>query len=117
LLPADGAVFAQINDIITLQWASVGNLRENEAYAVSIEDLTEGQGRRIVEYVSDTKYIVPASFRAGDGIPHIYRWWVVTVRQAGTDEEGNTVWEPAGAISTSRVFTWLSQSEAVTPAP
>ncbi len=117
LLPADGAVFAQINEIITLQWASVGNLRENEAYAVSVEDLTEGQGRKIVEYVSDTKYIVPASFRTGDSIPHIYRWWVLTVRQAGTDEEGNTVWEPAGAISTSRVFTWLSQSAAVTPAP
>lgn len=117
LLPADGSVFSQVNDIITLQWASVGTLRENESYAVSVEDLTEGQGRKIVEYVSDTKYIVPASFRAADGIPHIYRWWVVTVRQAGTDEEGNIIWEPAGAVSSSRVFTWLSQSGAVTPAP
>lgn len=117
LLPADGSVFTKINETITLQWASVGSLRENEAYAVSIEDLTEGQGRKIVEYITETKFIVPITFRASDGIPHIYRWWVVAVRQAGTDEDGNIIWEPAGAVSASRVFTWLSQSAAVTQAP
>jgi LysM repeat protein len=117
LLPADGAVFAQIDEVITLQWASVGTLRENESYAVTVEDLTEGQGRKLVEYVTDTKFIVPASFRANDSVPHIYRWWVVAVRQAGTDEDGNPVWEPAGAISAARVFTWLSLVSTGTQTP
>src|SRR4029453_13901125 len=38
LLPADGAAFTLANDVVTLQWASIGNLRENEAYQVTIED-------------------------------------------------------------------------------
>jgi len=37
LLPPDGAPFDTANSIITLQWASVGTLRENEAYAVTVE--------------------------------------------------------------------------------
>ena len=106
-----------IDEVITLQWASVGILRENESYAVTVEDITEGQGRKLIEYVSDTKFIVPRSFRANDSVPHIYRWWVVAVRQAGTDEDGNPVWEPAGAISAARVFTWLSLVSTGTQTP
>ncbi len=59
LLPADGAAFTLANDVVTLQWASIGTLRENEAYQVTVEDVTSGQGRRITEYVTDTKFIVP----------------------------------------------------------
>src|SRR3970040_1381363 len=77
LLPADGAIFTAANDSITLQWAAVGTLRQNEAYAVTVEDITEGKGRKLLEYVSDTKLIVPASFRPTDSIPHILKCYVV----------------------------------------
>lgn len=117
LLPADGAPFNLSNSIVTLQWASVGALRSNEAYAVSLEDITEGQGRRLVEYVTDTKFIVPASFLPNDGLPHVIRWFVVPVRQTGTDEDGNPIWEPAGAPSVTRVFTWTGVMPAITPTP
>ena len=36
LLPADGASFISVSDTITLQWAAVGALETNEAYAVTI---------------------------------------------------------------------------------
>lgn len=121
LLPADGAPFVSANDIITLQWASVGTLRENEAYAVTIEDITGGEGRRLVEYVTDTKLIVAADFRPTDDLPHAMRWSVVTVREIGTDKEGNAIWEPAGAPSASRVFVWVGSGGAIpaeaTPTP
>jgi len=117
LLPADGAPFDMNHAIITLQWAAVGVLRENEAYAVTIEDITQGEGRRDIATVSDTKYIVPASFLPNDRVPHVLRWWVVPVRQIGTDDEGNPIWDPAGAVSNPRVFTWLSAGLAVTPTP
>jgi LysM repeat protein len=116
LLPADGAAFTLGDQAVTVQWASVGALRENEAYAVTVEDVTEGQGRKLVEYVTDTKFIVPDSFRASDNLPHVYRWWVATVRQAGTDDDGNPIWESAGVVSASRVFTWLG-TLAATPTP
>jgi LysM repeat protein len=118
LLPPDGAPFDSANSIITLQWASVGTLRENEAYAVTVEDLTEGEGRRQLDYVVETKYIVPDTFLPNDGTPHVMRWWVVPVRQIGTDDEGNPIWDPAGAVSSARVFTWTSRGgPVVTPTP
>lgn len=106
LLPPDGAPFTLADDAIILQWASVGTLRENEVYAVTVVDVTEGQDRKIVEYVPDTKFIVPNYFRPQDTTPHVFRWWVLTARQGGTDADGNPIWEPAGASSSQRTFTW-----------
>jgi len=117
LLPPDGAPFGLNNTAITLQWAAVGSLRENEAYAVTLEDVTQEEGRKLVEYVRDTKFNVPVSFLPNDGVPHVIRWWVVPVRQIGTDDDGNPIWDPAGAVSNPRVFTWLSTGLATTPTP
>jgi hypothetical protein len=116
LLPANGAPFTLSDDTITLQWASVGTLRENERYQVTIEDVTEGQGRKLEEYVNDTKLIIPATFRPNTGTPHVFYWWVTTVRQTGTDREGDPIWEPAGAASEKRTFTW-SGIASITPTP
>lgn len=46
LLPADGAAFTLANDVVTLQWASVGVLRDGEAYQITVEDVTSDQTRR-----------------------------------------------------------------------
>lgn len=117
LLPPDGSPFNLADELITLQWASVGTLRENEAYAVSVEDITEGQGRKFVDYVTDTKFIVPNTFLVNDSIPHVIRWWVMAVRQSGTDDDGNPIWETAGTVSAFRVFTWLGVPVVSTPNP
>jgi len=106
LLPADGAAFTLANDVVTLQWASIGTLRDNEAYQVTIEDVTSGQ-LRLTEYVTDTKFIIPTSFRPNDNLAHLIRWWVTTVRQNGVDEQGQPVYVSAGTISEKRGFTWV----------
>lgn len=116
LLPIDGAAFTLAHDIITLQWASLGILRDGEAYQVIIEDVTADQGRRIVEYVTDTSFIIPTTFRPNDSVAHVMRWWVVPVRQTGTDEQGQAIWSPAGAASEKRVFTWTGVVVESTPA-
>jgi LysM repeat protein len=107
LLPADGAAFTLANDVVTLQWASVGTLRDGEAYQVTVEDVTADQTRRLTDYVTDTKYIVPTTFRPRDNVAHVLRWWTAPVRQAGTDEQGQTIWVSSGASSEKRVFTWV----------
>ena len=117
LMPADGAPFMQAGAAITLQWAAVGTLRENEAYAVTIEDVTEGQNRKQVAYVTDTKYIVPPEMRPTGGEPHVLRWWVLTVRQTGTADDGNPIWEPAGASSPPRDFIWMGEGLPATSTP
>jgi LysM repeat protein len=106
LLPADGAAFSATNNTVTLQWAAVGTLRQNEAYSVVIEDLTEGADRRLVAYVTDTRYIIPASFRPLDMQPHVIRWYIQPVRQTGTNAEGRPAYEIAGEPSQPFVFSW-----------
>lgn len=125
LLPADGASYTNPSEMITLQWSSVGTLRQNEAYAVTIEDVTEGNARKLVDYVTDQKFIVPESFRPTSNTPHVFRWSVLPVRQTGTDKDsGNPIWEPAGAVSVQRVFSWIgtgapapTAAPSATPAP
>jgi LysM repeat protein len=117
LLPPDGAPFTIIDETVTLQWASVGTLRDNEAYQITIVDVTGGEDRKLTDYVNDTKYIVPDSFQPASDIPHVVRWWVTTARQIGTDDDGNPIWEPAGISSIQRVYTWIGSSPAVTPTP
>ena len=116
LLPIDGAAFTLAHDIVTLQWASLGVLRDGEFYQVIIEDVTADQGHRILEYVTDTSFIVPTTFRPNDNVAHIMRWWVVPVRQTGTDDQGQPIWSPAGAASEKRVFTWVGVAIQNTPA-
>ena len=117
LLPPDGAPFSVTDETVTLQWASVGALRENELYQVTVVDVTGGEDRKLVEYINDTKFIVPKSFQPGTNIPHVIRWWVTTARQIGTDDNGNPIWEPAGTSSIKRVFTWIGAGPAATPTP
>jgi LysM repeat protein len=117
LLPANGAVFNLANDVVTLQWASIGDLRTNEAYLVIVEDITEGLGRKLNEYVTDSKFIVPVSFRPQDNQPHLISWQVVTVRQTGTDDQGRTIWSQAGTPSQLRFFIWSGAAPISSPTP
>jgi LysM repeat protein len=118
LLPANGAPFSFADDSITLQWASVGSLLDNEAYQVTVEDLTAGLGPSLVDQVVDTKYIIPSNIRPTDKVAHIFSWYIEVVRITGTDESGNSIWTTAGAASSSRYFTWTgSPTGATTPNP
>jgi LysM repeat protein len=117
LLPADGASFTLSNDTFTLQWAAVGTLRSNELYQITIVDLTDSSQRRLTDYVSDTKYNVPASFRPSDSLPHVMKWWITVVRQSGTDNAGKPVFSSAGAISEQRAFSWIGAAVNSTPTP
>ena len=124
LLPVDAAGFTLADTSITLQWASVGTLRSNEAYVVTVVDETDSngltdtsQGRRLVEYVTDTKFIIPADFRPKDNRAHILRWWVSTVRQTGSDDQGQPIWVSAGALSLQRDFSWQGIAPEASPTP
>lgn len=117
LLPADGEPFDSSNDTISLQWASVGTLRENEYYQVTVVDITGGQNRHIIDQVKDTSFIVPTTFRPTDGRPHVYRWSVVTVAQIGVDSEGLPVYVTGGPSSESRVFVWSGTTAGATQTP
>lgn len=117
LLPADGTSFTIQNETVTLQWASIGELRQNETYMVTVVDVTDGAGRKLVDYSTDTKYIVPVTFRPAGNTPHVIRWSITVARQTGTTIDGNPIYESAGASSYERVFTWWGGTPEATPAP
>lgn len=117
LLPANGTVYTSGNDTITLQWASIGTLRENEAYAVTVEDLTDTNVKKLVQYVTDTKFIVPATIRPAGTTYHIFRWYVTAVRQQGTTSDGQPIYVTNGAISEMFVFGWSGSGISTTPNP
>lgn len=116
LLPRSGAAFAATDEAVTLQWASVASLYPGEVYRVVVQDLTSVEEKILVEYVNDTKFILPASFRPTDTTPHIIQWSVSVARQINSDPN-NPIYEEAGAISEFRVFSWVGSGIAPTTAP
>ncbi len=116
LLPRSGAAFAATDEAVTLQWASVASLFPGEVYRVVVQDLTSAEEKILVDYVSDTKYILPASFRPIDTTPHIIQWSVSVARQINSDPN-SPIYEEAGAISVFRVFSWVGRGVAPTATP
>lgn len=107
LNPADGSSFAA-DTTITLQWASVGELRPGEFYYVTVEDVTCGCAK-IEQYATlETKHIIAESLRPTATQPHLFRWTVTTVRQRNFGETGNPIYDSAGATSPNRYFIWNS---------
>jgi hypothetical protein len=77
-----------------------------------------GSGNKsLIDYVTDTKYIIPTSFRPAGSSPHVMRWWIDTVRLSGTSPAGEARYVSAGASSLQRVFTWSGAAIAATATP
>ena len=117
LRPRNGEAFTLVNNSVTLQWAAVSELRENEYYLVSVVDITEGQNEELIVAVKDTKFIIPESMRPNDNTPHIFKWAVVPVAQIGVDENGSPRYREGGASSQPSYFTWISQAPQTTSQP
>jgi LysM repeat protein len=117
LLPVNGASFTLADDSVILQWTSSGPLRENEAYQVSIINLTVGEERSLTVEVTDSKFIIPETFRPSGNEPHIFIWSVTPVEKRDVDEQGNLIWWPTGDRSETRLFTWVGTLVDATTQP
>ncbi len=106
LNPPDGAAISSVEQTVSLQWTSVATLRENEVYLVSIEDVTENSAHRIIDTTLTTRYILGVDMKPHEAVPHVFRWTVVITRQIGMTADGRPMYQPAGATSVERTFTW-----------
>jgi len=113
LLPTDGQTFNP-GDTVTLQWTAVGTLRPNESYLVTVEDVTCSCARILKQATTETKLIVPASFRQTDAALHVFRWTVTTVLNRSPDN-AQPQYDSAGATSSIRDFIWLGGNVPPTP--
>lgn len=97
--PPEGSI---VNQRITLEWVSVGILRENETYLIDVEDRTSGT---VTAYQTrNTRYILPDSLIPSDGQTHTMAWRVrVAVRN-----DDNT-YTPVGGTGAWNTFQWQSR--------
>ena len=113
LLPTDGQTF-NAADVVTLQWTAVGTLRADEFYIVNIEDVTCNCARIYRQATTETKLIVPSTFRQTEAVLHVFRWTVTT----GHLRAGDTAqpqYDSAGATSSIRDFIWMGGTVPPTP--
>ncbi len=112
--PYQGQAYTITDDVVVLEWTSVGKFDDKEFYQVSVTDLSrEDDDNSVSMMVSDTKFILPDSLSPNDNQPHIFQWWVQPVRQTGLDANSNPVWTTAGLRSETRVFSWVNDAPAV----
>ena len=117
LSPADGASFTVDDSAVPLQWATVDILRPNEVYFVTVVDVTCNCARELRVTTNSNRLNIPVDMRPLEAMPHVFKWTVVTARQTGADARGQPIYEPAGATSDSRTFTWVGPGAPPTPSP
>ena len=106
LNPSDGQAISYIEQTVSLQWTSIVNLREGEVYLVTVQDVTSNRPKRIEDSTVSTRYIINVDMKPAEAAPHVYKWSVVTARQTGVNSDGRPLYQPAGAASEERTFTW-----------
>lgn len=114
LRPRNGEAFTLPDETITLQWAAVSELRDNESYLVTLTDITSGRNLELTVSVRDTKFVVPESMKPSDDIPHIFSWSVVPVAQIGVDEDGRPRYRESGPSSQPSYFSWVGETASIT---
>ena len=106
LNPPDGQAISYVEQTVSLQWTSIVNLRENEVYLVIVEDVTSNKPKLIKDTTISTRYLVDVDMKPVEAVPHVFKWSVVTARQTGVSDDGRPLYQPAGAVSEERTFTW-----------
>lgn len=117
LSPPNGMAISSVEQTVVLQWSAVDVLQPGEAYLVTVEDVTCNCARRRVDVTTTTRYIVNVEMKPAEAQPHVFKWTVVTVRQTGTTDKGDPIYEPAGATSEERTFTWTGIGVPTTATP
>jgi LysM repeat protein len=115
LSPANGASISSVEQNVVLQWTAVDLLKQGEAYMVTVEDVTCNCAKRKQEVTNTTRYILNIDLKPAEITPHVFKWNVVTVRRTGTSTKGDAIYQPAGATSDERTFTWAGVGGAVAP--
>jgi len=114
LSPLDGVVFSSADTPIVLEWVSVSTLRQDEWYEVQLFQTSGGTISQTV-LTRATSWRLPSSLLLQAEDPQTdFSWRVRIVRERAGASEGSP-YEKAGALSSTRVFTWLSPTPS--PAP
>ena len=107
LSPPDGTAFEGADQIIFLNWASVGILAEDEWYAIQARRSGVVTQLLPIQWTKATSWRLPSDLYIG-GLeePQRFYWQVSVMRQTGVHEDGTWSGETISAPGTTRTFTW-----------
>ena len=107
LAPADGQVFRGMDEVIVLNWASVGILAEDEWYVLRLRYEAQGADQPPSVWTRTTSWRVPAdTYPPADVEPRLLRWDVTVMRQTHTKPDGTPEGADISLVSTTRSFYW-----------
>lgn len=110
LAPADGQVFRDIDEVIMLNWASVGILAEGEWYVLRLQYEGEGVGMPLTVWTKATSWRVPSELYPPAGVEfRRIRWSVVVMRQTHIGPDGIPVGVEISPMSAIRTFYWYGK--------
>ncbi len=113
--PANGTAVSAVEQTVSLEWSAVSILAPNEFYRITVQDVTDPDGKTVEAVTQSTRHIINVDMKPVEAAPHAYQWNVVVVRQIADDENGNPQYEPAGVTSEDRIFTWTGIGVAPEP--
>lgn len=116
LSPLNDETFEGNDEPILLQWASVGILRQNEYYQVSLEHLGAGLVR-LFRTRATGLHIPVDLFPKLDDTRRVFRWQVRVVRETGAHPDGTAMYQDAGLPGVMRTFRWVIARPTPTPTP
>ncbi|RMG89308.1 MAG: LysM peptidoglycan-binding domain-containing protein [Chloroflexi bacterium] len=115
LFPPNHAVIDPPDRVITLQWAAVKNLAENEWYMVELADEDEIDSLPYRGFTRATSFQVPSSWRPTEPEQHLMRWRVSIVQVTGWRSDGLPLYKYGGQASEPSFFVWLGAVPTPTP--
>lgn len=104
LAPPDGETFWGSEEVILLNWASVGILAEDEWYVLRLR-CAFAQPRSV--WTKATSWRVPAElYPPADAASHLFQWDVTVAREMGTGSDGTLEGIAVSPTSATRSFYW-----------
>ena len=105
--PPGGATFAGKEAAILLNWASVGILKKEEWYLLTVYYEQEGRPQAVREWIKATSWRLPSSLYPGKGeAPRRFEWEVVVVRETSSSAAGAKEGEIISPRNRRKGFLW-----------
>jgi hypothetical protein len=99
IFPPNGAIAPATG--LTLQWVSVGELRENDVYLIEVQDLTNSS--QWLQVTRQNSVVLPDTLIPTDGQAHQLQWRVSVAQQV------NGIYNYVGGVGAWRSFQWQSR--------
>jgi len=95
------------DEIILLNWASVGILAEDEWYVLRLRIVQGEEDQSTDVWTRATAWRVPAELHPlPEAKSHLFSWDVTVMRHTSTRPDGTWQGVPVGPSSPSWTFTW-----------